>query len=93
MVKINEKNIVILHDEKYYVLPDHSYRSIWNEQGNEDYSYNYCYVRLPVDGSTTVYEDSPVSLLHLRNDVEITAIDADGCPSVIWDAEMAEPFV
>lgn len=69
-----------------YELPEHSYMSGLYEETNFErgYSYNYTYIRKPEKDSSTVYADTPVGYVVLRDDVEIS-VKRDGNVSVTWD--------
>ena len=49
--------IEIIDGEKCYVLPEHSYVSHLYQQERDGVYFNHTYIRPPVEGSTTVYED------------------------------------
>src|SRR5690606_24222417 len=83
-------NIEIIDGEKCYVLPEHSYVSWLYEQSRDGVSYNYSYIRLPVEGNTTVYEDRHVTHVHMRDDVHISTYP-DG--SVMVSFRHGDPFI
>src|SRR5690606_25449908 len=93
MMKTVEQNkIEIIDGEKCYALPEHSYVSWLYEQSRDGISYNYSYIRLPVEGSATVYEDRKVTHVHLRDDVHISTYP-DGSVRVSWKRGYGDPFI
>lgn len=89
-----KENIVIINGEKYYALPEHSY--YYPGYTSIDYrgvAFNHSYIRLPVEGSTTVYADSPVTHVWLRDDDVRISLYPDGSVQVSWDSDLPDPFV
>ena len=82
--------IEIIDGEKCYVLPEHSYVSYLYQQGRDGVYYNHTYIRLPVEGSTTVYEDRHVTHVHMRDDVNISTYP-DGSVQVSF--RHGDPFI
>ena len=82
--------IEIIDGEKCYVLPEHSYVSYLYQQERDGMYYNHTYIRLPVKGSTTVYEDRHVTHVHMRDDVNISTYP-DG--SVMVSFRHGDPFI
>ena len=82
--------IEIIDGEKCYVLPKHSYVSYLYQQEADGIFFNHTYVRLPVEGNTTVYEDRHVTHVHMRDDVNISTYP-DG--SVLVSYRHGDPFL
>lgn len=88
---MDKNKIVTIEGEKFYVLSEHSYVSWCYEQTRDGVSFNYSYIRLPVEGDTTVYEDRYVTHVWLRDDVNIS-LHPDGSVQASWDYGCGSPF-
>ena len=86
---MSDMKIEIIDGAKCYVLPEHSYVSHLYQQERDGTYYNHTYIRLPVKGSTTVYEDRSVTHVHMRDDVHISTLP-DG--SVMVSYRNGNPF-
>src|SRR5690606_13174129 len=84
------KTIEIIDGERCYALPAHSYVSHLYQQERDGVYFNHTYIRLPVEGSTTFYEDRRVTHVHLRDDVHISTYP-DGSVVVSW--KCGDPFI
>ena|SRR5690606_7188651 len=82
--------IEIIDGEKCYVLPKYSYVSYLYQQGRDGVYYNHTYIRPPMEGNTTVYEDRHVTHVHMRDDVNISTYP-DG--SVMVSFRHGDPFI
>src|SRR5690606_16686823 len=82
--------IEIIDGEKCYVLPKYSYVSYLYQQGRDGVYYNHTYIRPPMEGNTTVYEDRHVTHVHMRDDVNISTYP-DGSVMVSW--KYGDPFL
>ena len=92
MKTVEQNKIEIIDGEECYVLPEHSYVSWLYEESRGEISYNHSYIRLPVEGSTTVYEDRKITHVHLRDDVHISTYP-DGSVVVSWKRGYGDPFI
>lgn len=82
--------IEIIDGEKCYVLPKYSYVSYLYQQVRDGVYYNHTYIRPPMEGNTTVYEDRHVTHVHMRDDVNISTYP-DG--SVMVSFRHGDPFI
>jgi len=87
---MDKNKIEIIDGEKCYVLPEHSYVSWLYEESRGEISYNHSYIRPPMEGNTTVYEDRHVTHVHMRDDVHISTYP-DG--SVMVSYRYGDPFI
>lgn len=78
-------------DGKCYELPDHSYFSHHYMQRDGEIAHAYTYIREPIPGSTTVYDDRSCGYVIIRDDVEIIP-EKDGSVTVLWDADKECPI-
>lgn len=90
MNTIEQSKVEIINGEKCYVLPEHSYVSYLYQQERDGVYFNHSYIRLPVEGDTTVYEDRYVTHVHMRDDVHISTYP-DG--SVMVSYRYGDPFL
>src|SRR5690606_29807424 len=88
--RMSDMKIEIIDGAKCYVLPEHSYVSYLYQQEKDGVYYNHTYIRLPVKGSTTVYEDLKVTHVHMRDDVHVCTYP-DGSVQVSF--RHGDPFI
>lgn len=82
--------IEIIDGEKCYVLPEHSYVSYLYKGEADGVYFNHTYIRPPMEGNTTAYEDRHVTHVHMRDDVNISTYP-DG--SVLVSYRYGDPFI
>jgi hypothetical protein len=60
-------------------------------QRDGEIAHAYTYIREPIPGSTTVYDDRSCGYVIIRDDVEIIP-EKDGSVTVLWDADKECPI-